>query len=357
VEWLNRTLLERVQAMLHESGLPQFLWGEALFHAVYLKNHSLTHTLDSSTPIEMLTSKKLDISNLYPWGCKVWVHDMSGSKLEGRSKKGRWMGFHEKSNGHRVYWAEKMLVTVEQSMMFVPETVDVMLKGEYERDEPSQTATHSQHTTVEEVDDNDNDTSKPQPTHIDVLPRCSARLQKDSSYVRDIMEGLGSSSNMPGCAPFLHGIQLAPEIVVEEADEGGDGKKGMLANAWKITDVMDFAMAMAIDAVEGLNPTYNEARKRSDWPKWEAAIKAELISLEANRTWKIVECLPNANIVGSKWVLHIKKNAAGKVNKYKAWLVTHGFSQVREVDYTETYAPVACLSTFYYLIALANHNR
>ena len=35
---LNHTLMEKVCAMLIASGLPIFLWGEALFHACYLKN-------------------------------------------------------------------------------------------------------------------------------------------------------------------------------------------------------------------------------------------------------------------------------------------------------------------------------
>ena len=37
-EQLNCTLLEKVQAMLHASQLPKFLWGEAVKHVVYLKN-------------------------------------------------------------------------------------------------------------------------------------------------------------------------------------------------------------------------------------------------------------------------------------------------------------------------------
>jgi Integrase core domain. len=39
-EWLNHTLLEKVCAMLHVSGLPQNLWGEAVKHAIYLKNRT-----------------------------------------------------------------------------------------------------------------------------------------------------------------------------------------------------------------------------------------------------------------------------------------------------------------------------
>ncbi len=35
---LNHCLLERVRAMLHSANLPKNLWGEAIYHAVWLKN-------------------------------------------------------------------------------------------------------------------------------------------------------------------------------------------------------------------------------------------------------------------------------------------------------------------------------
>jgi hypothetical protein len=40
-ESLNCCLLEHIHAMLHQSSLPKVLWGEALHHAVWLKNCSL----------------------------------------------------------------------------------------------------------------------------------------------------------------------------------------------------------------------------------------------------------------------------------------------------------------------------
>jgi hypothetical protein len=40
-ESLNCCLLEHMHAMLHQSGLPKMLWGEALNHAIWLKNCSL----------------------------------------------------------------------------------------------------------------------------------------------------------------------------------------------------------------------------------------------------------------------------------------------------------------------------
>jgi hypothetical protein len=34
----------------------------------------------------------------------------------------------------------------------------------------------------------------------------------------------------------------------------------------------DWGMAIIMDAAEDLNSTYEEAKRRSDWPKWEEAI-------------------------------------------------------------------------------------
>ena len=52
---LNRVLLERTRAFLHSSGLPKFLWGEAVKHAIWLKNRMPTCALPiSKTPFNAL---------------------------------------------------------------------------------------------------------------------------------------------------------------------------------------------------------------------------------------------------------------------------------------------------------------
>ena len=55
-----------------------------------------------------------------------------------------------------------------------------------------------------------------------------------------------------------------------------------------------------------------------------------------------------------KWVLRIKKNAAGEVEKYKARLVARGFMQIYGIDFYETYAPVARLASFRLVLAMEN---
>src|SRR6266487_2928527 len=49
-ERLNRTLMEKVRALIISSGLPLFMWGEALLHAVWLKNRTSTKALGGQTP-------------------------------------------------------------------------------------------------------------------------------------------------------------------------------------------------------------------------------------------------------------------------------------------------------------------
>jgi len=94
------------------------LWGEALRHATWLKNHTATRALDTKTPSEALFRTPPDLSVAHLWGCKVWVHDDTGSKLDARAREGRWLGFDVDSRAHRVYWPQSTTVSVERNVYF-----------------------------------------------------------------------------------------------------------------------------------------------------------------------------------------------------------------------------------------------
>ena len=111
-EHLNRTIMEKVQAMLHDSDLPKFLWAEAAAHAVYLKNRTWTRTIGEMTPYEVLNGCKPNVGNLQLWGCRVQVHSPGGSKLDDCSVTGCWIGFDAKTKaGHRIYWLERRMIS------------------------------------------------------------------------------------------------------------------------------------------------------------------------------------------------------------------------------------------------------
>jgi transposase InsO family protein len=70
-ERLNQTLLKRIRALTHTSGLPKSLWGEALRHAAWLKNWTAMRALDGKTPFKALYSQPPDLSTLWIWGSQV----------------------------------------------------------------------------------------------------------------------------------------------------------------------------------------------------------------------------------------------------------------------------------------------
>ena len=123
---------------------------------------------------------------------------------------------------------------------------------------------------------------------------------------------------------------------------------------WELDDENAvFALLTGNAEVEGLEPTtIEEAKTCPDWPRWEEAINAELKSLNDAHTWNVVNHPKDTNIVSCKWVFKIKKNAVGKIDKYKMHLVACGFTQQYSVNYNETYTPVARLTSLRLILVI-----
>ena len=77
----NHMIVEQVYALLHASGLPRFLWGEAAHHVVWLMNHTSTKAVDEKTSFEVAFRKKPDLRDIHEWGKTVWVRIKGGNKL------------------------------------------------------------------------------------------------------------------------------------------------------------------------------------------------------------------------------------------------------------------------------------
>jgi hypothetical protein len=100
---------------------------KAINHAVYLKNCTGTKALDGKTLYEAFHGTKPNLHSLPEFGSQVWVHNTSGSKLDGRAMMGCWVGFDEESSGHRIYFPEKRTVAIECSVKFDLTDVKVYL--------------------------------------------------------------------------------------------------------------------------------------------------------------------------------------------------------------------------------------
>ena len=78
-------------------------------------------------------------------------------------------------------------------------------------------------------------------------------------------------------------------------------------------------------AQEVSTPECVEAAIRSpESDSWQAAMTST--SLEENKVFRVVTRPPGVKVVKFKWVFRVKKNASGKVEKFKARVVSKEFS-------------------------------
>nr|GEV98972.1 zinc finger, CCHC-type [Tanacetum cinerariifolium] len=106
-------------------------------------------------------------------------------------------------------------------------------------------------------------------------------------------------------------------------------------------------------SIEEDSITYNEAMQSRDATFWKEAIDDEIGSIMKNNTWVLSDLPPGCKPLGCKWIFKRKMNVDGTIEKFKARLVIQGFRQKEGIDYFDTYAPVARITTIRLLLALA----
>lgn len=86
---------------------------------------------------------------------------------------------------------------------------------------------------------------------------------------------------------------------------------------------------------------------------WYNAMQEEIQTLHSNHTWSLVSSHPSMNVIGSRWAYKIKRHADGRIDRYKARLVAHDFSQQEGIDYLETFSLVVKPTTVRLVLTIA----
>ena len=81
-------------------------------------------------------------------------------------------------------------------------------------------------------------------------------------------------------------------------------------------------------------------------------MQAEYDSIMKNNTWQLCNLPAKEPVVGSKWIFK-KKVLGNGSTRYKARLVAQGYSQIKGLNYDETYAPVVRFTSLRLLFAYA----
>nr|KAJ0214957.1 hypothetical protein LSAT_V11C300107720 [Lactuca sativa] len=276
--------------MLNQSGQPNNLWGEALLTACYVHNRITSRVIPTS-PYELWKGRKPNLDYLKVWGCVAYYRtpDPKRTKLGARANKSIFIGYAQNSKAYRL--------------------LDIDSGGvvEFFEDKFSKDEENSSHTTP-------TSTSReilPPPPIVEE-PRRSTRARIEKTFGDDFYSYL------------VEGTQK------------------------KVTREVIFSINLDDDP-----KTFTEAMTSRDAPLWKEAINDEMDSIMGNGTWELAELPKGRRPIGSQWIFKKKYHPDGSISAYKARLVAKGYRQREGIDYFETYAPVARISSIRTLIAIS----
>ena len=87
--------------------------------------------------------------------------------------------------------------------------------------------------------------------------------------------------------------------------------------------------------------TYHHSMEDPDKEKWQDAMNFEMESMYSNSVWELVDTREEVRHIGCKWIYKRKRGMDGKLETFRARLVAKGYTQKEEVDYEETFSPIA----------------
>jgi len=115
-ERLNRTLVEKVRAMIYNQKNNKELWGEAVRVAAFLHNRSPTK-VNSETAYQMWNSEKPSLKPLKIFGCKAYAKETGQlKKLDKRSSCYKLVSYTK--NAYRLWDSEKRKIKISRDVIF-----------------------------------------------------------------------------------------------------------------------------------------------------------------------------------------------------------------------------------------------
>jgi hypothetical protein len=150
----NRAIVGAARAMLHDQGMPLFLWAEACYTAVYLQNRSPHRAVGSMTHEEAFSGKKPEVGHFWIFGCTTYsyVPSEKRTKLEPMAERGIFVGYSETSKAFRIYLPSLRKTVLRRDVRFEEDGAFRKSRGtEKGEQSSSQIQVSPQQTTVTQI--------------------------------------------------------------------------------------------------------------------------------------------------------------------------------------------------------------
>lgn len=374
-ERINRTLREKVTAMLSDARMPGEYWEHAVSQAVYLYNRSPHKANEFTSPYEMFVGRKPNLSYIRRFGCLVIyrIPRNAHSKFGERGERGILLNSTE--TGYRILSLSTRKIVESKDVRFLESTS----YGDVERESGAELLDDQQVVWQSEKGEQNAERSSlvlPATGSTASLPEEGEQCAERSSSALPTMEDTANapeqgeaSRQSTECLPSTSSESQSNEreLVTEElvAKDQSDGEYE-IDSVEVVSDdeqsslepqLVAYARVRAFHTVLGEDEqdplSYKQAIECTDREEWIRAMEDEVSSLKRNGAWVLVEPPVGANIIDSKWVFKRKREANESI-RYKARLVIRGFRDREIYDLSEVYSPVASLHSVRTVLALVN---
>ncbi|KAL8124103.1 hypothetical protein AgCh_011924 [Apium graveolens] len=320
VERKNRTLQEMANNMLNGYRRPKYFWAEAMFTACYILNRVLLRPIKMKTPYELYFDKTPKFDYFKVFGSKCYILNTKDylTKFDPKSSEGIFLGYSITSKAYRVFNLKNLVV--EESMNV---TFD-------ESKPPSK---------FKDLVDEDKDLNEGNPNDVEDVIHQMGYLKLGNEIPTNPLELKETEVELPPEIPLIKDHPIDNIL--------GDLTKGVQTRAQVQNIVNNLAFLSQIEP-----KTVMEALLDEDWI---SAMQDELNQFTLNKVWELVPQPPETSIIGTKWVFRNKLDESGTVVRNKARLVAQGYTQVKGIDFDETYAPVARIESIRMFLAFAAH--
>lgn len=376
VERKHKHILNVARALRFQGSLPIEFWGECALAAGYLINRTPSEVLKGKTPFEMLYKRPPPVQHLRIIGCLCYVHEQKhgGDKFASRSKRSIFLGYPFGKKGWRVFDLETRKVSVSRDVIFFEDTFPYSTMPLRVEDENEFILSAPVLTTPMDEDELNQTTvtiSPPSLVAAETTPSPiteeTAAVENETDTEHHDLDGVmlehdeDVNDNDEGDSE-QNQTDVAPEPVEEQILGRGHRQKikstrlkDFVANTIHATSCYPIEDFISCDRFSKSHRIYLAAVTDNVVPQhysqavldpnFRGAMKHEIVALEDSGTWTVEDLPPGKKVLGCRWVYCIKYRADGTIERYKARLVVFGNHQVEGEDYTETFAPVAKMTT------------
>ncbi|KAI5343079.1 hypothetical protein L3X38_010955 [Prunus dulcis] len=267
------------KCLLLEKKIPLDFWAEAVNTSVYIFNRCPTKALNNRTPFEAYSGRKPGVKHLKVFGSLCYAHipSQQRQKLDLTSKRCIFLGYGSCEKGYRLYSLETGKIIVSRDVVF---NEDACWDWNTQKERSVKIPIAEIPTSKQGEEENNS----------------NPKVQGEEGEIFGVSTKSSDQERMPSSQDFDH-------------------------TPCKYKSIAEIYEKCNICIIE--SESFEEVAKDDSWKK---AMEDEILMINKNNTWELVNRPSDKPIIGVKWVYKTKLNLDGSVQKNKARLVAKGYS-------------------------------